>query len=172
MPSKIILIGGAKSAGKDTFASSLAKYLGRNSTVELMSFASPMKQILSTTLGITLEELDDLKNDESTPYRGYLQRLGNEAMKPVFGDDVWEVLASKAIAKSSADFIIFSDFRFAVELIKGATTIKVSRFLESKDTHASETALKDFKFDITISNDTDLNTLDLQAKYIAEVVTR
>jgi hypothetical protein len=88
-----------------------------------------MKQIISTTFGITLEQLDVLKNEETrialddefgetfdtTTFRRILQRFGTEGMKPVFGDDVWAKLGANKALGSDTAFTIISDYSFDIE---------------------------------------------------------
>ena len=90
--SKIILISGYKRAGKDHIAQMLEKEF-KNS--RLYSFASPLKEIVADTFGITLGQLDSFKNDfrtiyirdedktfqEVTDFRKVLQIFGTEAIK-------------------------------------------------------------------------------------------
>jgi len=165
---KVYLIAGRKRSGKDTFGAILKEvFVNQGKSVELMSFAGPMKQILATTLDITLEKLNVLKDIPSNPHRGYLQRLGTEATKPLFGDDVWVALAEKAVKLSTADVVIFTDFRFPEEKLVNATTIKVVRgnlVDDDADLHISEQALNDFKFDITAHNNGTIADLTAIAK--------
>ena len=161
--SKIIiqLLGQARS-GKDFTASQLKCYYESiGMKVEILSYAAPMKQIAATLFNISLEKLDDLKNRptetgiepyddgsvfnslETITFRTFLQRLGNEAIKPIFGDDVWANLAQKSIDNSDADVIITSDCRFLVELkqIGGYTVRIINNSLEEPMNHASELEL-------------------------------
>ena len=159
----VIMIAGIKRSGKDTSAQLLKEALETDDhIVDIASFADPMKYILATILGITEEELDALKNNPDHPHRGYLQRLGTEAMKPIFGSNVWQELLSAKIVKSEADYFIVPDFRFPIEY--GCSiypyTVKVEREgLESVDTHSSETALEGFDFDYTLYNNGTLAEL-------------
>ena len=170
---KIVLIAGQKRSGKDTFAKILvdeAKLQGK--TAEVMSFAEPMKDILAITLGITVKELEDLKNDASNPHRGYLQRLGTEGMKPYFGNDVWLQLTLKRIRNSNADIVIIPDFRFLEEEIGGATTVKITRpslQVDAADLHISERALDDFYFDVQVLNDGNIANLIPHARRIVKL---
>ena len=161
--SKTILIAGQKRSGKDTVAGMLQQQLTASGhTVALYSFAAPMKSILATTLGISLEALDELKNDPNdSTYRGYLQRLGTEAIKPIFGESVWGDLAAKFIKDSTADYVIISDFRFPTEItpLSNYTTVKVLRSGLTSDTHISENALNGYSFNHTISNNGTLEDL-------------
>jgi len=176
MKKKVLLIAGQKRSGKDTLATLVSEEMQRlGKTVEIMSFAYPMKKILAVTLGITDEELDALKNDPANPHRGYLQRLGTEGAKPWFGDDVWSQLALKATRNSDADVIIFADFRFPEEG-RGfpyefeTSTLKVYRpslKTDNNDNHISERALDDYEFDYEVNNSSDLQELKASAIEVA-----
>ncbi len=169
---KVIYVAGHKRSGKDTFGALLKEELEvYGKTVKLISFAGPMKQILSVTLGTNLATLDAKKNDPSYPHRGYLQRLGTEAMKPIFGDDVWVKLANIAITEATEDYCIITDFRFPEEFEGCVVTplaIKVERTsavpLAGSFVHVSEYALAHFGFDEIIENNGTLKCLKKKAK--------
>lgn len=172
-PLVIQLLGFAR-AGKDFTATQLKSYyesIGKS--VELYSYAAPMKRIAATLFGISLTELDEFKNNPdqvsiewyrngiSTPsfagetnFREFLQRLGNEAIKPIFGDAVWANLAQQYISKSSADIIIITDCRFNVELkaIGGVTVRVVNNSLPPPMQHASELELANVTAMYTLDN--------------------
>lgn len=173
-PLVIQLLGQAR-AGKDFTAAQLKLYyesLGKS--VEILSYAAPMKQIAATLFGITLEQLNDFKNRSEQAsievydtlncsggkyqfelnFRTILQRMGNEAIKPLFGDAVWANLMQSAISKSSADIIIIPDCRFTVELEAiGGTTIRViNTTLPPPMQHASELELAHTSTDFVLDN--------------------
>ena len=57
------------------------------------------------------------------------------------------------IEKSEADIIIIPDFRFTVEHIQNAVTVRINNSDIINDTdHQSETELIDFDFDMSIDN--------------------
>lgn len=169
---QVIYISGYKRSGKDTFGEMIAKkFISQGKSVKVLSFAGPMKQILAVTLGISEEELDILKNDKTTPHRGYLQRLGTEGMKPVFGEDVWVRLANSTIEESEAEYIILTDFRFPSEFyncVLQPYVVNVRRDsvipLEGKESlHISERALDSFSFNLEVTNNSSLQDLELKA---------
>jgi len=178
----IILVNGKKRAGKDYFARELKKKLeSLDKTAEIMSFADPLKDIMGISLGVTFEELEDMKNAEkkvcylekplsvdSYPQtigmnnaREILQKFGTEGMKKYFGAAVWANLLKDLATKSSADYVIVPDFRFKVEQISDLTVKVANDNIKSEDTHASETELNDFKFSYVIDN-TGYKSLDDQ----------
>ena len=64
---KIVLIAGAKRSGKDFSASLLKNKLPRS---EIFAFADPIKIMASETLGITVAEFDNFKNNSAMLYEG------------------------------------------------------------------------------------------------------
>lgn len=176
-PLVIQLLGQAR-AGKDFTAAQLKLYyesIGKS--VEIMSYAAPMKQIAATLFDISLEQLDYFKNNSDsisievvdysgytdfhsdrieldTNFRTFLQRMGNEAIKPIFGDAVWANLMQSAISKSSADIIIIPDCRFTIELeaIGGTTVRVINTALPPPMQHASELELAHTSTDFVLDN--------------------
>jgi hypothetical protein len=183
MCKKIILVSGYKRSGKDFVSSLLSKEI-KNSTI--YSFASPLKDILSTTLSMKPCEFDILKNDSEllcldngvilTDFRAIIQNFGNEAMKKHFGDGVW---AKAFLAKKfNEQYIIISDWRFIVELIeimdvyKKVITIRVQdQNIKNVDRHASETELETFNFDYYINNTAKDNSVLTQIQQITKEIT-
>lgn len=169
---QLILVNGKKRSGKDYFAQMLkAEFAKCGKTAEVMSFADPIKRIIARTFDISLQELDDYKNEarsvgvshskmdgyefeKLTDFRLILQRFGTEAMKEWFGEDVWVQLLMGNANHCNADFVIVPDFRFLTEELLGAITVKIKNddFDNSGDTHRSENELNDFKFMHTFNN--------------------
>lgn len=164
----IIQIGGFKRSGKDTISKMIANhYQSKGKLVDILHYAEPLKQIAASIFDISLEQLDEFKNNKTelyrfntyeepckvTDFREILMKIGNEAIKPVFGSDVWQKIMWEKIEKSEADIIIIPDFRFAVEHIPNAVTIRINNSDIINDTdHPSETELIDFDFDMSIDN--------------------
>lgn len=163
----VILINGLKRSGKDWNASLIQEELYRNNkTSEIISIAEPIKKITADALGIDLKLQEDLKNNKEpiivringsqtiiSDFRTLLQRMGTEAMKPWFGENVWSDMLKKRVQDSSCDYVLVPDFRFPQEYIDGAVTLKiVNHDIINKDTHASETQLNDYEFMYEIDN--------------------
>lgn len=164
----IIQIGGFKRSGKDTISQMIANhYQSSGKLVDIFHYAYPLKQIAASIFDISLEQLDEFKNNKTelyrfntyeepckvTDFREILMKIGNEAIKPVFGSDVWQKIMLEKIEKSEADIIIIPDFRFTVEHIPNAVTIRINNSDIINDTdHPSETELIDFDFDMSIDN--------------------
>ena len=165
----IQLIGQARS-GKDWTAEKLKLYYESiGESVEVLSYATPLKQITAELFGISLKQLDEYKNNQqnvsvkaydynlllfATDFRTILQRIGNEAIKPIFGDNVWAKLMQQSINSSTADIIIIPDCRFQTELalIGGVTLRIVNNALPEPSNHASEIELVDIQTDYTLDN--------------------
>ena len=170
---EVVLISGYKRAGKDTTAQMLKEIFEENQLkVEILSFADTLKNIVCIIFDISREQLDEFKNNETsigtyeiyndhlgyefeelTNFRKVLTEIGNEALKPIFGEDIWVKDIQKKIAASNADIIIIPDFRFKIEHINKAITVRVlNDYIVNKETHPSETELEDFIFDVYLDN--------------------
>ncbi len=179
----IIQIGGFKRSGKDTLSKMIANhYQSKGKLVDIFHYADPIKQIAASIFDISLEQLDEFKNNKTelwrfdefgdayqvTNFREILMKIGNEAIKPVLGNDVWQKIMWEKIEKSEADIIIIPDFRFKVEHIPNAVTIRIINNDIINDTdHPSETELIDFDFDISIDN-TNYNQTQEEVSYYCE----
>ena len=166
---KVICISGQKRSGKDTVAELLISKIKKAKRVAL---ADPMKYIVGDMLGLTYDELEVLKNDESKPHRLYLQNLGQK-VKEFFGEDCWTKYSRKVIKHlPRGSTAIISDVRFPFETKHGDLTINVIRPSIGKgtDTHASENSMVDFVFDIELQNDGTIKDLEKQVdKLIADL---
>ena len=163
----IIQLSGRKRSGKDWTATAIKQQLESHGySVEVLSFAEPLKDIASIILDMPLSDLESAKNNNDsiyqtgsyyneylTTFRSMLQKLGTEAMKKYFGDFVWYDLLINRIEQSSADYILVPDYRFPEETIPGALTVRIhSTSVDLTDNHISETALDDFVFDHVLDN--------------------
>lgn len=170
----IQMLGQARS-GKDWTASELKKaFEAQGKSVELMSYAAPMKRIAASLFNISLEQLEDFKNksDEvsieiynnfsenssfvlETNFRIFLQRLGSDAIKPEFGNAVWANLIKSQIEQSNADIGILTDCRFTTEIetFPEAVTLRViNEDLPPPMDHPSETELLDYEATHILNN--------------------
>ena len=179
----IIQVGGFKRSGKDTISQMIANhYQLSGKLVDILHYADPIKQIAASIFDISLEQLDEFKNNKTelwrfdqfentykvTDFREILMKIGNEAIKPVFGNDVWQKIMWEKIEKSEADIIIIPDFRFKVEHIPNAVTIRIINDDITNDTdHPSETELIDFDFDMLIDN-TNYHQTQEEVSYYCE----
>lgn len=187
----IILIHGYKRSGKDTFASILKELLPQ---AEVHAFAEPLKEITAKSFALPLDLIEKLKNDEAVKIgfrspneklctgnsmRNFLQNLGTEAMKPIFGDYVWAKLFTDRYLKSpvgtvfiAPDFRVIEEYQYIIsEAITAnadaldVVTVVVQRAEAegSGDTHVTEQGLKSFNFDWTIDNNGTLDDLRAEA---------
>ena len=163
----IIQIGGFKRSGKDTISQMIANhYQSKGKLVDIFHYADPIKEHVCKLFNISLEQLDEFKNSKKelwsfdnyynsykvTDFRDILTSTG-DSFKSIFGDDIFLRLMWEKIEKSEADIIIIPDFRFAVEHIPNAVTIRINNSDIINDTdHPSETELIDFDFDMSIDN--------------------
>lgn len=163
----IIQIGGFKRSGKDTISQMIANhYQSSGKLVDIFHYADPIKEQVCKLFNISLEQLDEFKNSKKelwsfdnydnaykvTDFRDLLTSTG-DSFKSIFGDDIFLRLMLEKIEKSEADIIIIPDFRFAIEHIPNAVTIRIINNDIINDTdHPSETELIDFDFDMSIDN--------------------
>ncbi len=189
----VILLSGYKRSGKDYSAGLLDFGLTEKAcNTKIMSFASPMKEIIAQTFNISLSDLDKYKNDPDnyrihikddstrifeTTFRGILQRFGTEGMKPTFGDNVWGDLVVAKIQASDRDTFIIPDWRFNSEWsVMNANfnviTVRVNGADVNKDLHSSETGLDNFDFDFVLDNTEYDGRLQRQIKELIANVTK
>ena len=183
----IIQLSGRKRSGKDWTATAIKQQLELHGySVEVMSFAEPLKDIASIILDMPLSDLESAKNNNDsiyqtgsyyneylTTFRSMLQKLGTEAMKKYFGDFVWYDLLINRIEQSSADYILVPDYRFPEETIPGALTVRIySTSVDLMDNHISETALDDFVFDHVLDNSNKQLTESDIARFVSNHIVK
>jgi hypothetical protein len=169
MGMKVIMINGLKRSGKDFSADILVQKLEKKvQRVGRYSFADPIKEMLSSMLGISVKEFDDMKNnwywmefgEHTLSFRKLIQTFGNDIMKKYFGETVWTQMAIDELNFVNKDIMVIPDFRFLIEYEElkrhfDVITLKIQDTeLEksSTDPHESETELRDFKFDYVVDN--------------------
>ena len=85
--SGILLVTGKTGAGKTTLISSL---LADNNNFFDFALADKLKELtfkLLKLFKVDIKELDDLYDDKKYDYREYLQQIGTECCRNVFGDN-------------------------------------------------------------------------------------
>jgi len=130
----LIMINGLKRSGKD-FTTEIFIDLLQKENVKRIGFADPIKRIISKIFKISLEDLENFKNnpreykikiEKNIPhghlellmtldFREILQIFGSEAMKPEFGNDVWAKIGLEKAVKATEKFVVISDYRFLIE---------------------------------------------------------
>ena len=160
MTKTIILLSGKQRSGKDT----AAKFMSEKG-FKRVAFADVLKEEVSTAYGITLDRLDNLKNTTEQ----YRSLLISWARCRTMTDPLYFVTkALIEVDKSDDEFIVITDFRFKHEKemlhkffpdagvltvrIECDDTVRKSRGVTSNASDASEIALDDFRFDLTIFN--------------------
>ena len=179
----IIQLSGRKRSGKDWTAAAIKQQLELHGySVEVMSFAEPLKDIASIILDMPLSDLELAKNsgcsvyngtEYLTTFRSMLQKLGTEAMKKYFGKSVWYDLLINRIEQSSADYILVPDYRFPEETIPGALTVRIySTSVDLTDNHISETALDNHIFDHVLDNSNKQLTESDIARFVSNHIIK
>jgi len=174
----IIGLAGGKGCGK----SSVARILERKYGYEILSFASPIKDMLKA-MGLRDSELNDpvlkeIKLDEygKSP-REIMQLLGTEFARNMIAQDVWITAMRRRInphVKTVIDDVRFDNEAGFIREI-GGTILEVRRTKldENNDTHISEAGVSENFIHGTINNlscyETDLE-LEVDSK-IEEVET-
>lgn len=165
-----MLIGltGFAGSGKDE----VARILVREHGFKRVAFADPLREMLYALNPIIdagrmlrVQDLvsrlgwDDAKR-QYTEIRQLLQRLGNEAAKPVFGDDCWARIAMEAAGRTSLS-TVFSDARFLVEAeqirARGGQIWQINRpGVGPVNSHASDAGLPRELISLIINNNDTL----------------
>lgn len=156
----IILVTGKSGSGKST----LSKYIVDNydSYIEV-ALADKLKQLtfkLLQLFNVKIDSIDDLYNIETkNKYRKYLQNIGTECCRDVFGDDFWCDMLKLDLSKN----IIISDIRYVNEMNyfmnkysdHDIISIKVVKKNSSTtfNNHSSELDIDQLQTDFTIEND-------------------
>jgi hypothetical protein len=197
---KFIVISGKKQVGKTTLAEMLAEELesAYGDTVQMVSFADPVKRICNIAFGIPLNWMygsDEDKNrqvnvkwdgftvnirykysnDEVLPRRGYmtvrevLQVIGTDIFRDMVSPNVWA--DAPFLTNYDADFVVIADCRFPNEMYKNGTLIRLKRDTGLIDQHDSENALDhiaDTEFNFVYENNGSLEDLRMFAENIIE----
>lgn len=175
----IIGIHGFKGSGKDT----VATYIARQYGFQQIAFADVMKEAVCALFDITVDELNQWKNDprmaveigeyahesdvgrnpnfafvKSMTFRQMLQRFGTEMGREVFGWDFWVNFVLETYRGSFPQNFVISDARFENELkailAEGGKNFHVIRPNIESDGHASEIAFPELCEGIIMNNGT------------------
>lgn len=167
---KLLAFAGKAGSGKDT----AADYLGSEYGFMKIAFADPLRLAAHHIFGVDHHYFTDRKlKEEPHPDWGMsprrmLQLLGNDAMKPVFGSDVWikrwEMTYNVVHA---TDDVAVSDVRFDIEAdavrALGGVVIHVTRpdagLKNDAGSHVSESGVAVQPGDLHLSNDGGLADL-------------
>jgi len=167
---KLIGLAGKAGSGKNELANYIESFYSEMYRQD--SFAAPIKSAIAAMLCITVDELEELKNENAVhpsldkSYREILQTLGTEWGRNLINSDIWTLLAKGRIIDNHKVATIMTDVRFnnEAELIHnmGGKVIYIDRpSSECRDagTHISENALDEELIDYVIINDGDIDLL-------------
>ena len=162
---RILLIGPAGS-GKSTIAYWLMKEYGFKEFA-LGNKVKELTFLLLKLFNVEIDSIEDLYNIETkNKYRKYLQMIGTDCCRKVFGEDFWCKQLEESI--STEKNIVISDVRFINEFNyfnKGSDTISIKivgrKFENENDMykHRSETELDEIETDYIIDNSKDIGYL-------------
>lgn len=169
----VIGLTGRKSAGKDTVAS----YLVERYDFKRLAYADALKEAAAALFQVPVSAFDYHKNNpqvrvqlvrhydtpgikEATEHmsnmtlRQFLQRMGTEMGREVFGKNFWVEQLQKKLKDRNGKYVI-TDVRFDNEVLVCDTIIEIVRPGLAQDTHASEAGLdEDLVNYIVVNNGT------------------
>jgi adenylate kinase family enzyme len=175
----IILISGKKQSGKNTVADYISnkyEYTQMSFAEELKEYVAKLLKSMGVhNNGFDIRssdfEKDEFKkqvipyrfNKKKRTYRELLQYFGTEMMRNFFNDELWvEIVCDQISMFHKSKSIVISDWRFTNEYnsineafknTHNIITIRVEReSCNFNDSHISENALRDFKYDCVIDN--------------------
>lgn len=193
----IIGLSGYAGAGKDTVGQILVEEFGYTRK----AFADKVKEAACVLLDIPIENVDFYKNDPAREvgvfregnlksgtwfpifnkkpitFRHFLQRMGTEVGRDIFGKDFWLDMVipfldpeGYAFSKDIPELLVITDVRFENEVkrirdLKGKV-IRVSRRSVEPDTSHISEQLPDY--DIEIENNDTIDYLRVNIKILME----
>jgi hypothetical protein len=167
---RLIGIAGKAGSGKDT----VADYLGIDHGFHKIAFADPLRLAAQSMFGVDRRHFIDRDLKESVhpdwgiSPRRMLQLLGNDAVKPIFGPDIWIRRWSQSYnVVRHTDHVVVPDTRFDLEAehvrAAGGVILHVTRpgaSLEGEaGQHSSEKGVTFRHGDILLVNDGSLDEL-------------
>lgn len=179
----MIGLSGYARSGKDT----VGKLLVERHGYTRVAFADPMRKMAlaidpiidhygsygSNVRPVRLSEaVDSVGWDraKSVPeVRRFLQRLGTEAGREIFGSDFWIDIALKGYTQ--ADNLVLTDVRFrneadAIKKNDGVVVRILRPGIEPPNSHASERDLDGWAFDYLLKNEGSLEDLERWADHL------
>ena len=175
-------VAGAQGSGKDTLAGMLA---GKIPNGVVTGFAEKLKQIAMEVFGLSWEDCYTQEGKErynefwEMTNREILQKLGTEAMRNGFRQDIWVKFVEKKFIDNPDKSFVVCDVRFNDEaefvLSQGGAIVKVvrdsvkSNLTEEQKEHASEKGIDDKYIYKVIENNGSLENLENEGmKFLAE----
>ena len=165
----LIGITGPIGSGKDTTAIFISQVLNAGR----YSFAEPVREAVSLIFDIPVHELTSQEGKAlyddywGFTHRNLLRLLGDDAMKPVFGDDIWVKRAELALRKMAEEIVVISDVRFDLEADfirrSGGFIIHLDRpnnpLAGQMSAHASDAGITKHIDDMSVMNDDTIASL-------------
>ena len=160
----IIALYGEKRVGKDTTADILQKYLP---SFKRIAFADIPKKILSKTLNLSINEFNNLKNNNEN-YRNMLIKFAEE-MKNYLGKNIWAKIALHNFDLNK-DKILITDLRFIEEYIYIQKYNPII-IIKIKDKNIQETNIHSIPYNYIIDNtEKNLEKLEKNVKKILKSI--
>jgi dephospho-CoA kinase len=170
MSSIIILIGKAQS-GKTTisnYISSLYKY----SQIAIADKLKDLTHLLLQVFDINISR-EDLDNENKEKYRKYLQQIGTDCCRRIFGEYFWieQLKFEKDKKYIVSDVRFLSEYEYIKNKYKNVTVIKLSRNIQIElNTHISETEMEQIPYDYLIENNESLEVLYENVKSVVNKI--
>ena len=170
----IIGITGKMQNGKDTLAEMIKN---KTQDYQIIHFADPLKEICKEYLGLT--EYDVNTSEGKSKYnefwemtnRQILQKVGTDAMRNGFRQDVWCKIMSLRLNKNTKCLIPDVRFNDEAKLIldKGGIIIKINRDSANNfDDHISEKGIHEDLITVIIQNDGTLDQLEEKVQILID----
>jgi hypothetical protein len=121
-------------------------------------------------VGVDVYGWEGLK-ERSPDVRGLLQRFGTEVGREMFSEDFWVDYALNSIPDGAKAVIADVRYPNEADAIRklGGKVIRVQRDgVVAANEHASESALNDYKFDVVLNNNRDIDGLHLLVDSVVE----
>ena len=178
----LIGLSGWAGSGKDT----AAEYLIDEKGYTRVAFADPLREALLRLNPIVSNDIDGMyftlsqmvhfhgwegAKRYSTNVRELLQRMGTEVGRQMISPTIWVDLAMRESAKH--ELVVITDVRFPNEAdaIKAAGGVlwRIQRpYVSPANSHSSETALDDYKFDAVVENNGSIEDLHAKLQLLLE----
>ena len=174
----LLLITGKAGAGKTTMSEYIVEHYEGSKNYALGDKLKELTFRLLKTFGVEIESLNDLYDVRSkNKYRRYMQQIGTDCVREVFGEDFWcEALSGKVLKDLCEErTVMISDVRFRNEIKYFRTLCERGKFScyvlnvirrsneinlsEAEKKHVSECDLVCESYDFEIYNNYDLNHL-------------
>ena len=174
----LLLITGKAGAGKTTMSEYIVEHYEGSKNYALGDKLKELTFRLLKTFGVEIESLNDLYDVRSkNKYRRYMQQIGTDCVREVFGEDFWcEALSGKVLKDLCEErTVMISDVRFRNEIKYFRTLCERGKFScyvlnvirrsneinlsEAEKKHVSECDLVCESYDFEIYNNYDINHL-------------